>query len=538
MSELTYEDYKRRVNIQEVLRDAGYVLNRRDGLRYPSYVRLGSDGRRVRGDKFIVTANGLCCFQPPERKNYNVISFIKEHPGLFSEYTPGMSKDRLVNLVCRRLLNLPPEERILHEDSSSRARKPFDIHEYETHSWNNEDWESKKKFYPYFKNRGIDLYTQRVFSGHFFLATKGRTDGKKYTNLSFPMSLPACPGKEIVGLEERSRPNADGKTAYKGMAAGSNATDGLWIARLENHHSDKGVTKPIGEARDVYWFESAFDAMAYYQLRQAYLSDRISGCMERMDGEQDSDRDEVIALDKEMDELGNAVFVSTGGSPSQQQFKGMLKETPNARHHLCFDRDRAGQVFAVNFALTGAGRIYSSHITKDGNLVVLDSTEKYQRHEVALEPFDFGRITAELGIDTDKPRYPQELAEYVDSLTDPKDIFSGDTMCLSGDVGKLYGKYESMAEEYYSESHSGLVCKEDLAETKEKLTKAYKEYREAMQKTFAGYMEGKGCPAIRYEQPENGYKDWNDQLLDKKMETAEEKRDENSQEEQRNGFRR
>ena len=66
MAELTYEDYKRRLSIQELLVDAGYRLNRRDGLRYPSYVRIDSDGRRVRGDKFIVTANGFCCFQPPE----------------------------------------------------------------------------------------------------------------------------------------------------------------------------------------------------------------------------------------------------------------------------------------------------------------------------------------------------------------------------------------------------------------------------------------------------------------------------------------
>lgn len=80
MSELTYDDFKSRVNIQDLLVDAGYRLNRRDGMRYPSYVRIGSDGKRVRGDKFIVTANGLCCFQPPEIKNYNVISFIKEHP--------------------------------------------------------------------------------------------------------------------------------------------------------------------------------------------------------------------------------------------------------------------------------------------------------------------------------------------------------------------------------------------------------------------------------------------------------------------------
>ena len=37
MAKLTYDDFKQRLNIQEVLVDAGYTLNRRDGLRYPSY---------------------------------------------------------------------------------------------------------------------------------------------------------------------------------------------------------------------------------------------------------------------------------------------------------------------------------------------------------------------------------------------------------------------------------------------------------------------------------------------------------------------
>lgn len=499
MTELTYEDYKRRVNIQEVLRDAGYVLNRKDGLRYPSYVRLGSDGRRVRGDKFIVTANGLCCFQPPERKNYNVISFIKEHPGLFSEYTPGMSKDRLVNLVCRRLLNMPPEERKATILNPDREAKPFRLQDYECQHLNLEDKESLLKFYPYFKSRGIGINTQRTFSDYFFLATKTRADGKQYTNLSFPMVRPDNPNG-IVGLEERGRAFQSGGKSFKGMATGSDATHGMWIAG-----SDR---RAMSDIRDVYWFESAYDAMAFYQLHS-----------------------------KEID-FDSSLFVSTGGSPSQQQFKGMLNATPSACHHLCFDRDRAGQVFAINFALTSAGRLYSSHITKDGNLVVLDSTEKFQRHEIALEPFDFDRIMIELGISTGKRSYPQEQARYVESLTNPADIFSGDAVFLEGKAGELYGEYESLAEEYHSELHSRLVCQEDLEDTKEQMRKAYREYREAMQETFADYNGGNDGLVIQYEKPKDGYKDWNDQLLDKKMEEAEENRDNSQEEEQRHGFKR
>ena len=38
--DLTYDDFLQRLNIQDVLIDAGYHLNRRDGLRYPSYCLL------------------------------------------------------------------------------------------------------------------------------------------------------------------------------------------------------------------------------------------------------------------------------------------------------------------------------------------------------------------------------------------------------------------------------------------------------------------------------------------------------------------
>lgn len=124
-NELTYNDFLQRLNIQELLVDAGYQLNKRDGLRYPSYVRFDSQGKRVRGDKFIVTGNGKCCFQPPEQKNYNVIGFIKEHPTLFDDYKPGMSLDRLVNIVCNRLLNNPIDVRERRVVEPKRVPSPL-----------------------------------------------------------------------------------------------------------------------------------------------------------------------------------------------------------------------------------------------------------------------------------------------------------------------------------------------------------------------------------------------------------------------------
>lgn len=358
MSELTYEDFKQRISIQELLLDAGYHLNRRDGLRYPSYVRLDSENRRIRGDKYIVTRNGMCCFRPPERKNYNVISFIKEHPELFNDYTPGMSKDRLVNLVCHRLLNQPIEDKESKIVSSIAANTTFDIDCYELIRFDPHDWNSQKRFYSYFKNRGIALDTQRAFAEHILLASITRESGKKYTHLAFPMRVPGK--EEIVGLEERSRPDINGKSAYKGKAAGSNSSEGLWIANLSGH--------PIAAAKEVYWFESGYDAMAYYQL----YSDKHR-------------------LDK-------AIFISTGGTPGERQFEGMIALTPEAHHHLCFDRDRAGLMYAINFALQRDGRKFSNYLTPQGEIIVRDMTDGYGHISVPTDGYDFKGICESIGI--------------------------------------------------------------------------------------------------------------------------------------------
>jgi len=77
----------------------------------------------------------------------------------------------------------------------------------------------------------------------------------------------------------------------------------------------------------------------------------------------------------------------------------MMEHTPEVVHHLCFDRDRAGRMFAVNFAMQKDGRVFTSHLTPDKeNLVVTDLTKGVKRHELPLEPFDFKDVCDRLGI--------------------------------------------------------------------------------------------------------------------------------------------
>ena len=327
----TYEDFKERINIQEVLKDAGYTLNKRDGTRYPSYVHYDSNGLRIRNDKFIVSPNGKTCFQPPIQKNYNVISFIKEHPAYFTDYEPGMNLDRLVNLVCNRILNMPNEARTSNI-TYPQTQSDFNINDYEIHAFNPNDRDTHLAFYPYFKARGINLSTQYAFSKAFMIASKKSDNGEGYKNLSFPMYIPGAP--DIVGLEERGRTTKDGKS-YKGMAAGSNASNGLWIY--------SPMETPLLDVTRVYVFESAYDAMAFYQLHVGKES-KLSP--------------------KEKKQIKNSLFASTGGNPTYGQIANLIKATPAATYHLGFDNDLAGLQFVQNFKSVGV-RVEAS----DGRLV-------------------------------------------------------------------------------------------------------------------------------------------------------------------------
>ncbi|MBR1557740.1 MAG: toprim domain-containing protein, partial [Prevotella sp.] len=449
MAELTYDDFKNKLSIQDVLIDAGYTLNRRDGLRYPSYVRLDSEGRRIRGDKFIVTANGLCCFQPPTRKNYNVISFIKEHPEMFSDYTAGMDKDRLVNLVCNRLLNNPIEEREKKIINPQRDLPPFKIDDYKLHRFDGNDRETQKPFYPYFQPRGINLSTQYAFHHHFVLAERTVGD-QTYKNLSFPMTIPGSSDGKIVGLEERGRRKQDG-TSYKGMARGSNASEGLWIA--------SPMATKLQDAKRVFIFESAFDAMAFYQM--------LAG------------KDSNLTT-QEKKELVGGVYASTGGNPSAKQFEGLLKTAKEATFHMGFDMDDAGMKFADMFRdLADKANIPSNRVVreetndgyKDFNEELLAMIER-KNHPLA------------------KGNVPEEYKAYVDSfrkgtddIPSTKDVLhpnSEQIDLLPKSVQKLYARYEALYEDAYEMRSSRLVAPCDKEEAINQASEAWKTFKESL----------------------------------------------------------
>ena len=247
----------------------------------------------------------------------------------------------------------------------------------------------------------------------------------------------------------------DGSGSYKGKAEGSNSSEGLWIA--------SPARTSLPEAKHIYWFESAYDAMAYYQLHQ-----------------------------RENKDLRKAVFVSTGGAAGQQQFKSVIEAAPHATHHLCFDRDRAGQVYAINFALTHAGKVFTSKLSKNNMLVIRLINENLQC-EMNLEPFDFQLITATLGINPVKE--PINKKEVVHD-----DLGIGD--------GYLQEMKMTCIDEYEAACAEG-ASGEELERMRENLS--------AIEDVIRGYSVSGSTlqKCILYEPAADGYKDWNEQLLAK-----------------------
>jgi Na+-translocating ferredoxin:NAD+ oxidoreductase RnfC subunit len=106
------------------------------------------------------------------------------------------------------------------------------------------------------------------------------------------------------------------------------------------------------------------------------------------------------------------------------------------------------------------------------------------------------------------------MSEYMMSLRNDS-IHSGDEDLLPKELIHLFGTYQSAAEEYESARCSGLVCPEDLADYGKDLKTAYAEYSQALKTAVDDYQKATASKVI-YEPCETEYKDWNDQLQDKK----------------------
>lgn len=296
---------KPRVGIDDVAFSLGYKLNRQAGVgRYIELIL--PDGRGEKLDTIVISHP-----QEKDRQRYfhrntgkrgDVVDFIGENLNRFNKY--GRNQWEVIGKVMADFANMP----IIDNHDRGYAgglgslNPVFNPKRYTAQSLQgNMDYAMG-----IFDDRGLSQETVQLFERHIAIVT----DQKNKNGLpmiGFPYREPGF-SSDLAGYELR------GDRGFKGKAAGTNSTTAVWTAGI---HSALNNPQMV---RHVYFCESAFDAMAFYQANRAKI------------------------------DLPHSAFVSVGGALSNGQVSGLMSHYCMAKAVDCFDNDLPGRIYGMRMA--------------------------------------------------------------------------------------------------------------------------------------------------------------------------------------------
>lgn len=301
---VNFKDLKTKVGVDDIAYYLGYRLDRSAGVgRYIEMVLPDTTGHK---DKLIIKNPKEKAAQTYFRRNGakggDVVSLIRENLNSFHE--SGRNEWEIIGKVMARFANEPIPD---YGDSLYLAKagysdnRVFDPKLYET----KEIGSDLSEVMAFFAQRGINEETVAVFAP--FIKQIRDSCHTTYKQFNIGFSYTEAGKDKVVGYEIR------GFGSFKSKAAGTNSTTGAWIADL----SQGGEPADI---RNVYFAESAYDIMAFYQLNHLRL------------------------------DAAHSVFVSLGGTFSDGQVKGIMSHYSEAKAMDCFDNDLAGRIYSIRMA--------------------------------------------------------------------------------------------------------------------------------------------------------------------------------------------
>ena len=224
----------------------------------------------------------------------DVVTLIREN--LNSFLVSGKDDWQKIAKVMARFANMPePEYREDREYIKSiKHDAVFDESRYEVKPIN------PNRIPGLFAQRGISNQTVKELSSFISLVRDTHNGKFEGYNIGFPYTNEYT--DEANGYEIR------GYGGYKSKAAGTDSSSSAWVADLTGGNREA--------VRSVFFCESAFDAMAFYQMNKVQLGTDV-------------------------------VLVSLGGTFSDKQITGTMARFPNARAFDCFDNDLAGRIYGL-----------------------------------------------------------------------------------------------------------------------------------------------------------------------------------------------
>lgn len=311
-------EYRERIPLKEMAEFLGYVSLSGPMARNLTYI-LGN--RNNPEDEIVIFPSKNSYFSRKGNFNDkgNLINFILNRLHLFPSCT--QTGFAAVHEILSNYLNNSQtiiHKKYSHQESNAPKEITFDIN-----YWNPKPLEKNN---PYLiDRRRLSPKTVDDFSSRLFIYQVGKNN-----HIGFPFRKPSQ--MEILNFEMRNFFPATG-TNYKGFATGGDKTESCWIANFV----------PFDKVTDVYLFESAIDAMSFY---------------------------EISHFTKET----TSAFISTGGYVTQKQISCINKVFPHSeiKWHCCYDNDASGKGFDVAtahylageeckvFARTNPGEIYKT----------------------------------------------------------------------------------------------------------------------------------------------------------------------------------
>ena len=305
MSYVSFQEMKPRVGIDDVAFSLGYKLNRQAGVgRYIELIL--PDGRGEKLDTIIIShpqeKDRQRYFHRNSGKRGDVVDFIGENLSRFNKF--GRNQWEVIGKVLADFANMPVVDN--HDRGYSGGlgslNPVFNPKRYTAQPLaRNMDYAMG-----IFEDRGISRETVSLFERHIAIVT----DQKNRNGLpmiGFPYREPDfC--ADLAGYELR------GDRGFKGKAAGTNSTTAMWTAGIHSALNNQQMV------RHVYFCESAYDAMSFYQANRAKM------------------------------DLPHSTFVSVGGALSNGQVSGLMKHFCMAKAVDCFDNDLPGRIYGMRMA--------------------------------------------------------------------------------------------------------------------------------------------------------------------------------------------
>ena len=334
MIQFNFNELKEKVGVDDIAYSLGYRLKRSAGVGKFIEMVL-ADGRGGESDAIIIrnpkNKHDQTFFHRNGSGGGDVIKLIQENINGFGIL--GRDQWDTVGRVLSKFANEPIPDygdgKYLKEAGYKESQE-FDPKRYEVTPAK----EHMQHVMSYFEPRGIRQETVETFAPYLSRVRDLQSSYSNY-NLGFPYTLPDT--GEVVGYEIR------GYKGFKSKANGTDSTKGAWIVDMSDRQNPLGV-------KNVYFAESGFDIMAFYQFNHQKLDPKSS------------------------------VFVSLGGSFANQQVKGIMNHYCDARAMDCFDNDFNGRLYGIRMAGLVEGVHFNIartdevvHLTVKGKEFVMDA---------------------------------------------------------------------------------------------------------------------------------------------------------------------